>query len=258
MLLYANRGRKYPPTIVNLHEEFFLGWDTGFYFPWLWPPPHPDHRGCNFFIQYKLSELIEGPRRREYSLWHCPYLRFHISYYIKDKISGRYVYDHNQFNNLKDLSNQGYFVYYSTNHIVDKGELFQLSTSNALLNEIPFLDVSMINNNHNKATFTRNSSYFLLHSEPEKTPITKWDKIYSVVKEKEGTMLSEDTKLLGDFILALEKKMDIPDKNGFSADMQKISDLPRELRVISKAIIVSRYLKKYLDLHWYKLWLNFR
>ena len=136
--------------------------------------------------------------------------------------------------------------------------MLQLATYNALLNEIPFLDVSMINNNHNRATFTRNSSYFLLHSEPEKTPITKWDKVYSVAKEKEGTMLSEDTKLLGDFILALEKKMDIPEKSGFSADIQKISNLPRDVRLISKAIIVSRYLKKYLDLHWYKLWLDFR
>lgn len=81
MFLYANRGSTYLPIIVSLLEEFFLGWDTGFYFPWLGPPPHPDHRGCNFFIQYKLSELIEGPRGREYSLWHCPYLRFHISYY---------------------------------------------------------------------------------------------------------------------------------------------------------------------------------
>ncbi len=248
----------YPPIIVSLSEEFFLGWDTGFYFPWLSQPPHPDHRGCNFFIQYKLSELIEGSRGREYSIWRHPYLRFYISYSTKSQVTGRYIYDYNQFNNLKDLADQGYFVFYSTNHVVHDHELLQLATSNVLLDEIPFLDISMINNNHNKVTFTNDSSYFLLHSEPEKIPVTKWKQIYSILMKKEGTMLSEDTKLLGDFILAFEKKMNIPEKSGFDADIQKISNLPRDIRVISKAIIVSRYLRKYLDLYWYKLWLDLR
>ncbi len=257
MLLYSIRGRRYLPIVVSLREEFFWGWDTGFYFPWLGPLPHPDHRGCNFSIQYKLSELVEGHRGREYALWNRPYLRFHISYNTKDQATGKYIYDRTQFYNLKNLADQGYFVYYSANHIVRNQELLQLATSNILLNEIPFLDVSMISNNHDKVTFTRESSYFFLHSKPKKITVTKWEQIYSIAKEKEGTRLSEDTKLLGDFILKLEKKLDVPEKSGFSADMEKISDLHRDIRVISKAVIVARYFKKYLDLHWYKLWHDF-
>jgi hypothetical protein len=248
----------YNPIVINLIEEHNLGWDTAFYFPWLLMPPHPNHRGCNFFIQYKLSKLIEGPSGGEYSLWKCPYLRFQIPYFTRYPPAGQYLYDYNQFDNLKELANQGYFVYYATNHVVYDDELFQITASQHLLDEIPFLDVSMMYDHHRKVTFTQNSSYFYLHSETRQIDITNWKQIYSVIKKSEGTSLSNDIKFMTEFIPKLEKTMNIPKKGGYQEDLMKIRDIPKPDKIFGEAIVVLKYLKKYLNVYWYKLWSEFR
>ncbi len=140
--------------------------------------------------------------------------------------------------------------------MINDKELFQTAISQKLLEEIPFLNVSQVEKNHKRVTFTGNSTYFLLHSEPKKTDIIKLKQILTMAKGEKGTLLSEDTKLLGDFIIKIEETIDIPKSSGFSLDIEKISNLVNEDRVIAKAIIISMYLKKYLNLYWYKLWLD--
>jgi hypothetical protein len=106
MNLFSKEGKIYIPNIVNLIQENSLGWDTAFYFLWLTAPPNPIHRGCNFFIQYKLSNLIEGHRAKEWIYWRKPYLRFKIPYPTKDKITKISIDDYNQFQYFaKNLQN---------------------------------------------------------------------------------------------------------------------------------------------------------
>lgn len=259
--LYDTHRRLYPPIIPSLREGYVLGWDTGSYFPWLWHHRFnlERHRGCNFFLQYKLSSLFEGLPGKEYSFWNRPYLKFLISYSTKDRLTGRYGYDHNQFDNLKKLANQGYPVYYATNQAIYLEDLQRLADSNALLNDIPFLDVSNITDRHNKVTFTQNSEYFLLHSKAIKVPVTRWEQVYNTAKNKGGSTFSEDVKSLGDFILAIEKHFNMSGKGGFASAIQKTNELdwPKQIRIIAKAMVVAKYLRKYLGLHWHKIWLNY-
>ena len=170
------------PIIIDLIEEDELGWDSAFYFPWLLI--RPDNSGVNFFIQYKLSKLIEGRRGREWKHWNSSYLRFQIPYTIKDKLTKKYSDDFSQFNALKKLANKGYPVFYATNHTVERYELFHLASSQRLLSEVPFLDVSSVNRLHKKVTFTETSSHFLLHSDIGKTIKMKLKDIVSKLKER--------------------------------------------------------------------------
>lgn len=240
------------PIVINLIEEHDLGWDTAFYFPWLFMPSNPNHRGCNFFIQYKLSTLW-GSRAGEYSDWGRPYLRFQIPYSKKDQTTKQYFYDYNQYNHLKNLANQGYYVFYATNHVTRANELLQIANSQHLLHEIPFLDISTIHGYHKKVTFTQDSSYFLLHTEPKKINIVRWKQIYSAVKEDEGTVFLEDVKFLKKFILKIEKDMKLSEKS-FYHGISKISDMQSEKRVIAETIMILKYLKIYLNICWFRSW----
>ena len=165
MQLYLHKKILINPTIVSLVKEYKLWWDTAFNFPWLLVPKNPDHKGCNFFIQYKLSELIEGHRGKEWSYWNMPYLRFQIPYSTKDNNNLSFD-DYHQFDCLKDLANQDYYVFYATNHVVKDNELFNIAATQHLLDEIPFLDVSKISGRHKKANlgyFRRNVSIIAMN-----------------------------------------------------------------------------------------------
>lgn len=257
MRLFSYKNQIYNPIIINLIEEFDLGWDTAFYFPWLLKSPNIKHRGCNFFIQYKLSKLIERCKG-DYKQWGCSYLRFQIPYPTKNKETKEYFDDYHQFDCLKDLATKGYYVYYATNHVVYERDLFEMSKKQELLDKIPFLDVSNINGHHKKVSFTQNSSYFLLHSEPKKIDNTKWGQIMGNIKQEQdkGTSLSDDVEFLEKFILNFEKILHVPKNTGFDKDMEKIrfTNIPEFNKLIIKAIIVSKYLKQYLNIIWYKSW----
>jgi len=259
MQLYSHQRRRYYPIIINLLEEFVKGWDTGYYFPWLLLPPHPEHRGCNFFIQYKLSNLIEGHRAKEWIYWKEPYFRFQIPYFTKKKNNNKYYYyDYNQFDHLKNLTNQGYYAYYVTNHVVYDCKLFWIAKNQHLLNEIPFLDISTIDEYHKKVTFTRNSSYFYLHSEFLEIRMLSWERIKSIIKESKGTLLSDDIKFMKEFIVGLEEKLYIFYKGGFREEIMKITERPMPEKMIAELLIILKYLKRYLNIHWFKSYTNIR
>jgi hypothetical protein len=77
--LLQSKNKYVIPKIPSLPEEYKLGWDTGFYFPWLGILHNPKHKGCNFFLQYKISSEI-GKKGNQYSYWSAPYYRFQIPY----------------------------------------------------------------------------------------------------------------------------------------------------------------------------------
>lgn len=248
--LQSQRRHFFPPIIISLIEEYDLGWDTAFFFPWLSMPPHPDNRGCNFFIQYKLSELIEGHRAREWSHWNEHYFRFQIPYSTKDTITHRYYDDYNQFDHLKDLANMGYYVYYFTNHVLRDRDLFHMASDQQLLDEIPILDVSDINGYHKKVTFTKDSPYFLLHSKLEEIKMLNWEKLIDTIKKSDGTSLFKDVEVLKKFIYRLEEET--YQKGGFREEIMKFADWPKREKTIGEATIISKYLKRNLDLYWFK------
>lgn len=244
--------RYFHPVIINLIEENDLGWDTAFFFPWLSVPPHADHRGYNFFIQYKRSKLIEGHRGIEWHYWNKPYLRFQIPYSTKNKLTNQYFDDYNQFYHLKDLADMGYYVYYFTNYILYRNELLMFASNQQLLNETPILDVADINGNHKKTTFTNDSPYFLLHSKLKETKKLNWDKLINIIKKSDGTFLSKDVEVLKEFIFRIEEKTEIYQKGGFREEIMKFADWSKGKKVISEAIIISKYLRRSLDLYWFK------
>jgi hypothetical protein len=254
MACYANFRPKrhwwFHPIIFNLIEEGDLGWDTAYYFPWLLNPP--DSSGANFFIQYKLSKLIEGNRAKEWQYWGKEYLRFQIPYTTKDNSTRKYIDDFSQFNALKNLANRSYQVFYATNHIIEKRQLFQLASSQRLLSEIPALSVSSINKKHKKVTFTDTSRHFLLHSEVDEKEKLKIKEIISKLADIEKHRFSQDVTKLKDFLLEVEKELN-QEYRGFQEEFAKVENYPQEIRVQRQALIIAKYLKSYLDIYWYRI-----
>ncbi|TRZ87065.1 MAG: hypothetical protein D4R88_09910 [Methanosarcinales archaeon] len=250
MQLYFHKKIFINPTIVNLIQEYKLGWDTAFYFPWLLVPPNPNHKGCNFFIQYKLSRLIEGHRGKEWGYWNSPYFRFQIPYSTKD-INNRSFDDYHQFECLKDLANQGYNVFYATNHVVYNDELFDIAANQQLLDEIPFLDVSKISGRHKKVTFDQHYSHFVLHSEPIEIQINRWSSILNTIKESNKTTIFNDLEFLKNLLLEFENNVMKINEGGFSSEIRRIENIEdNNIKIVIKALIISKYLMRYLDIYW--------
>jgi len=256
MYLFSSTGKIYNAKIVSLIDEYGLGWDTAYYFPWLLTPKSSNQKGCNFFIQYKLSEKLEN-RGGQYSYWNCPYLRFHIPHHSKDETSGRYFDDYHQFDSMKTLSNQGFSAYYTTNHIVYADELFKLATNRNLMKTIPFLDVSEIQGHHSKVSFSPNSNYFLLHSDSFQINLFSWDGITERIREGQKTDLNYDVTILHETILNLVHQHLIPELvfTRLNRD-ENISDgMIGENHVVLKALRIANILRNYVNIYWYKVWL---
>ncbi len=250
MKLLYNKGKFYFPFIPNLVQEKKLAYDTGFYFPWLPVPGNPSHKGCNFFIQYKLSTELTGNTAPYLGYWNGPYFRFKIPYRKKNKKTGKRFDDYDQFNNLRKLAKR-YSVYYATNQILTFPNMTFHASNLNLLSEVPFLDVSQMTKKHKEVTFTRSSSYFKLHSEIEEIPIQKWEEIYGRLLESEKTQIYEDLEFLSDLIIGIEGRNQLSGKNTYGYRASIIEDIPQDFIFTYKTILVSMYLKRYLNLNWY-------
>ena len=184
------------PIIPTLVAECGLGWDTGFYFPWLGYFPLADHEGCNFFVQYKPSTLIEGKGGGQWQDWNEQYFRLKVPHSVKEgKV---YVSDYHQFDSLKHLAEQDCEVYYATNHVTSRDDLFAEAASGDLLDNIPFLNVRDMEDRHFYVTFTAASDHFYLHSNPVKTRrLTGTQVLKTVLEGKRTTLTQGNEKLLG-------------------------------------------------------------
>lgn len=244
--IFQGRGIVPVPILIDLIEEFKLGWDTAFYFPWLNFPPHDIHRGGNFFIQYKLSDEITRSNGKHYDNWNETYLRF----FIPHRANSRHI-DYHQYDRLKELANQGYSVYYATNQVMDFDELKTLASQIRLLDQTPFLNVNDINDYHKEATFTRGSDHFLLHSYIEKSNKTAWENIYR--NENYKFTLRETIDFLSKVLINEEETRKTNDNQiSFIYQYSRISNSDQgSLKIIRQAYLVSFYLKLYLNLNWY-------
>lgn len=239
------------PIVINSIKEGEYGWDSAFYLPWLLAKPN--NEGVNFFIQYKISNLIEGKNAREYRWWRESYFRFKLFYYSRDKLSGKSVEDFSQYNALKSLANEGFLVYYATNHVIDINKLFNLAFQRILLGEIPFLDLTSIKNYHKKVTFTQSSKCFLLHSKLEEQTKANWKNILSRVHEVKKTNLLEDIKTLKKFIINMENKWKKGSKKYFQEELEKnIEELKEKDKIYFEIFLIAKYLKLYFNCYWYR------
>ncbi len=250
--LYSATQQVYSPSIVSLVREHDLGWDTAFYFPWLSTPPHPDHKGCNLFIQYKLSELL-GAGGGEYSVWGCPYMRFRIPHSVKSQATGRYENDYAQFDNLKELADTGYSTYYATNHIVRSQDLFSLGASQRLLDEIPFLDISFVSDHPLKVTFTEQSAFFMLFSDPTEAKMMKWENVLRTIQEARRTIFREDVEFVSDLVMRLEERLKVAGDVLFRLQRTRIADISLPERSMLEALLLAKYLRQYSGIHWYRV-----
>ncbi|MFE8048768.1 hypothetical protein [Brenneria goodwinii] len=169
MQFIADKTKTLPfAHVPSLFDESSLGWDTAFYFKGLKHClPNPDHQGCNFFIQYKLSGLLTSAGAKEWHDWGTDYFRFKIPHSTKDA-HGKFIDDYHQWDSLKELAGKGYPTFYATNSTLSRDELIKAYDSKSLINEIPLLDVRNVHGRHKHVTFTSSSKHFKLHSEVER------------------------------------------------------------------------------------------
>jgi len=229
------------PMIPTLVAEYHLGWDTGFLMPYELMPPSSSNQGCNLFIQYKLSEIVEGVRGGEYEHWQQEYFRFQLPHYdSEDK-----EYDYHQLHALQNLSQCGYSTYYATNHSVELNTLVGHARQGVLLDRIPFLDVADIDNDHFYCTFTQDSSHFVLCSEIEEAKRKQFTQELERIKP---TSLLEDVKVLKNL---LKEHLSNAILEAFMQELESYTDkdLPNELRDYRSFAIMVRYLRIGLNIH---------
>lgn len=238
-------------SVPSLIAEFDLGWDSAFYLPWTSTPPEPDHGGCNFFVQYKLSGKLTSPSARQWQYWKSEYLRFKIPHAIRRTSSGPGDSYH-QWDRLKELADRGNPTFYATNAMLDNSELRDAFSAGTLLSYVPFLDVRKVADPHRYVTFTEGSKHFLLHS--EKSQVAK-DDISTVVRQVRGiptiSLDEANRSLLGQ----LREIADRDEK--WIADLQLIARMSDQVeqnsqRSLIKRMYLSSFVRKHIgvDLNW--------
>lgn len=239
-------------NVPSLIDEFDLGWDSAFHFPWYPHVPHLDHEGCNFFIQYKLSGELTSAGAKEWQHWNSEYFRFKIPHSTKDT-AGKFVDDYHQWDRLKDLANQNYPTFYATNATLSKDDLRNASKAGTLLNDIPLLDVRGVAGLHKHVTFTSSSTFFLLHSEIEKSSRVS----FATAIEKLSGSKTASLNASSEALLRSLKEIGGNDE-GWNNDLLKISQAsdnqaPRHFQAWITQALLSSFVRKHLGTE--MLWL---
>lgn len=230
--------------VPSLVEEFDVGWDSAFYFPWLSQPPSARDSGCNFFVQYKLSGELSTRGAKEWSDWCEAYFRFKIPHSTKN-VSGQFLDDYHQWDRLKSLANQGYPTFYATNSTLMKDQIIRAYEAGHLLKDIPVLDVRAVVGIHKHVTFTPSSSVFRLHSEGAEVPKRSLEEV--VVELREGPQFhlepSTDELLSNLELLGDDDPRWLEDLARLRA---RVAATPADLRALSKRRLVIGFLHKHL------------
>lgn len=251
--IFEERGEWAFANVPSLFDEFELGWDSAFYFPWISHPLLEEHEGCNFFIQYKLSYELTTRGAGQWEDWNEAYLRFKIPHSTKGS-DGKYLDDYHQWKRLKSLANDNYPTFYATNSTLSKDTLKEVSKNGNLLAETPFLDVRDITLRHKHVTFTSSSNFFLLHSEIEKSTKVTFENILGNLKESRKTSLSESNGLLYKSL----KELEIYEK-AWQEDLAKIATSMSDQNVLGTAwyirSLLIRFFRQHIgvQLYWYPM-----
>jgi hypothetical protein len=193
------------PVVPSLPEEKLLGWDSAFFFPWLVPGPNYQHHGCNFFLQYKISVVVEGHNGGQYADWNQSYYRFKIPH--NTKVGGQYVTDYHQLHVLQGIASQQYKVYYATNQVTSRHDLFSQAEAGTLLDNTPFLSVSHVQRDHYYVTFTPTSPHFFLHSEAEECRRHSFEMLSTHLRQAKRRPLGRDNQMIFEAVLPFLKEI---------------------------------------------------
>jgi len=237
--------------ILSLPDEFLYGWDTAFYLDWLPHSPNPDHAGCNFFVQYKLSNQYTSPGAGEWNFWKQEYFRYKIPHNAKD-VTGKYVDDYHQWDRLKALANKGYPTYYATNSTLDKSALTTAYEAGVLLNDVPLLDVRVVKGLHKHVTFTPTSGNFKLHSEFEELLAISFSAAIGSLREQPQVSIGQANERLLSVLFEMEQT-----DERWSQDLSRINQsfsqvVPRRLLPWVKHQALRAFVKKHIgvDMQW--------
>ena len=231
--------------ILSLPDEFLYGWDTAFHLDWLPHPPLLDHAGCNFFVQYKLSNQYTSPGASEWSSWKQEYFRYKIPHNAKDA-AGKYVDDYHQWDRLKALASSDYPTYYATNATLDKSTLMTAYDAGTLLNDVPLLDVRGVKGVHKHVTFTPTSGNFKLHSELEESPAIAFAAAIESLRDEQQLSIGEANEKL----LSALSEIDQTDEH-WSQDLVRINQsfsqlVPRRFLPLAKHQALRYFVKKHI------------
>jgi len=250
--IFETYGQWVFANVPSLFDEFDLGWDTAFYFPWLPYPPADDHEGCNFFLQYKLSGQLTSAGAKEWPFWRSEYFRFKIPHSTRDA-HGTFVDNYHQWDRLKELADLNYPTFYATNSTLSKDELRNESNAGTLLNTIPLLDVRLVVNLHKLVTFKPDSPHFLLHSEKEEVKKIIFADAIERLADSPAERPEESNKKL------LQVLGEIGGKDeSWQIDISKIRQLeygpfPTQLRPWIMRSMISSFIRKHIGAN--MLWL---
>ena len=154
------------PRFLSRRKERRWGWDAGYFLPHF-SAPDPSQLGCNFFIQFKLSNEYGGGKLTHPAIgwedWKEPFLRFDLFEWYKRSRSLH------QRDSLVRLANGGFQLVYLTNHVLEYVQLVDLAQHNLLQSTLPVLRVDANLLQHERVSFTKSSNHFRLHSDAEKT-----------------------------------------------------------------------------------------
>lgn len=250
--IYETRGQWVFAHVPSLFDEFELGWDSAFYFPWIHHPLVDDHEGCNFFIQYKLSGQLTSSGAKQWEFWNSEYFRFKIPHSTRDA-NGTFIDDYHQWDRLKELADQNYPTFYATNATLSKNEIITESNAGSLLNSIPMLDVRSVANVHKLVTFTPDSSDFLMHSEKEEVKKHLFKNVEELFSEQPFERPSESNAKLLNILSRMSEK-----DESWHSDLSKINQItdapiPSRLRPWIKRSMIASFVRKHIGAN--MLWL---
>lgn len=243
--IFETRGQWVFAHVPSLFDEFDLGWDSAFYFPWIHHPLENDHEGCNFFIQYKLSGQLTSAGAKQWEFWNSEYFRFKIPHSTRDT-SGTFIDDYHQWERLKELADQNYPTFYATNATLSKDEIITESNAGTLLNSIPMLDVRSVAGQHKLVTFTPDSPHFLMHSEKEEVKKYLFSDLTEVLADQYYEYPSESNAKLLKMLSHMMKEDEIWQSDISKIDQISDAPIPSRIRPWIKRSMIANFVRKHI------------
>lgn len=242
--LTRGRGPMPPmPVIITPYIEDLWGWDTGFFFPWM-GAGHPKQRGCNFFIQYKLSNIYETPGAYGWDSWRQAFFRFNLGYRRNQ------TWNFAQRDHLINLADSGYTVVYITNHVLELSDLADLVSREQLCSTLPVLRVNNGFNRHERVSFASGSPHFHLHSEEEKY---QRNTIKTAIEEINPSLLEKDVGIILDILKKYEEAAGIRENTNIGNTINQTLEKLKERNIpYAKAVVAWWFLWRYLNLYWFR------
>lgn len=223
------------PIVVPQWLEDLWGWDTGIYLPWL-GPGNAAQKGCNFFIQYKLSKRYKSKGAYGWEKWNKPFFRFNLGYQRDGQ------WDLSQRDHLVMLAADGFIVAHVTNHVLTLKDLTELAAKDLLCDKLPVLRTTQELSKHRQVSFLPSGKDFALHSQSAQAHVVS---LLSIFDEGRATQLTDDLPKLARVLKHFEEAVGITEHT-----LARFLEHNQVQRIEQKALVAAAYLRKYLNVIW--------